>query len=414
VANTDYTVQNINRTITPVAGSAIADGTIVTVNYTYTPTNYFAPYRCDSIQAVEERYGSSWTSDGLSIGSPVSHGALVAFENGAPFVYIQPLFTGGAPGSDATQPTPTQVADPSTWVNTLNKLRDSPEINIICPIIGQVDGAAVGNISSSTLQTIFTAVQDHIWYMKTQDQWVYGVLGEDSSNGVEVTSTVLQNHALALQQRYDGDINEHMSLVSPSKFIRGTAGPSSTMFVGGQYAAVAVAGQLASRRIQTPLTRKPLNGFIKLDEIRSKELKNVEAGTGLLVIEQRGSTIQVRHGLTLDNESVLRREISIVRSKHFMIETLFNTFETQIIGQVYADTQAPIVVRTAVIAALERLRSLSIISRYRSVDARLLEGDPTIAEVRFDYQPLAPLNYVRVIFSMNFDTQEITQVNGAI
>jgi hypothetical protein len=63
VANTDYTVQNINRTITPVAGSAIADGTIVTVSYTYTPTNYFAPYRCDSIQAVEERYGSSWTSD---------------------------------------------------------------------------------------------------------------------------------------------------------------------------------------------------------------------------------------------------------------------------------------------------------------------------------------------------------------
>jgi hypothetical protein len=250
--------------------------------------------------------------------------------------------------------------------------------------------------------------------MKTQDQWVYGVIAEDSSNGVEVTSTVLQNHALALQQRYDGDINEHMSLVSPSKFVRGTAGPSSTMFVGGQYAAAAVAGQLASRRIQTPLTRKPLNGFIKLDEIRSKELKNVEAGTGLLVIEQRGSTIQVRHGLTLDNESVLRREISIVRSKHFMIETLFNTFETQIIGQVYADTQAPIVVRTAVIAALERLRSLSIISRYRSVDARLLEGDPTIAEVRFDYQPLAPLNYVRVIFSMNFDTQEITQVNGAI
>lgn len=402
---TDYTVQSITRTITPVGAGSIADGTTVRVRYTYVPADYFEPFHCESIQAVEERYGSAWTADGLGVGSPVSHAALIAFENGAPFVYIQPLFA-----DVGAQPTPLQAATSSTWVNTLNKLRDVPDINVICPIIGQADVVGDGDVSSGTLATIFTAVQDHIWYMKTQDQWIYAVLGEDSSNGVEVTSTVIQNHALALQQRYDGDISEHISLVTPAKFVRGTAGPATTMFVGGQYAAAAVAGQLASRRVQTPLTRKPLNGLLKVAEIRSKDVKNIEAAMGLLVIEQRGTNVQIRHGLTINNSGVLQREISIVRSKHFMIETLFNTFETQIIGRVYADQEAPVVVRSAVIAALERLRSLGIISRYRSVDARLLAGDPTIAEVRFDYQPVAPLNYVRIVFSMNFETQEITNV----
>lgn len=405
---TDYTVQNADRTVTPVAAGAIEDGTVVRVRYTYTPVGYFEPYRCDSIQAVEERYGSAWSADGLSIGSPVSHAALVAFENGAPFVYIQPLFA----GDPATQPTASGAASAATWVTTFTKLRDVPDINVITPVIGQADVTGDGDVSSATLQSIFAALQDHLWYMKTQDQWVMGVMGEDAANGVDVTSSIIQNHALALQQRYDGDISEHMVLVSPAKFIRGTAGPNQTMFVGGQYAAAGVAGQLASRRVQTPLTRKPLNGFLKVAEVRSKAAKNAEAEAGLLVIEQRGTNVQMRHGLTVNNESVLKREISIVRSKHYMIESLFNTFETQIIGQVYADSEAPVVVRAAVIATLERLRSLDVIARYRSVDARLLSGDPTIAEVRFDYQPVAPLNYVRIIFSMNFNTQEITQVNA--
>ncbi len=410
IPTTDYTVQSVGHTITPVGAGDIADGTVVSVKYTYTPADYFEPVRCESIQAVEERYGSAWSADGLSIGSPVSHGALVAFENGAPFVYIQPLFTDDPPG----QPTTGQAATASVWIETLVKLRDVPEINVIVPVVGQADVSGAGDISSATLLSIFNALQDHIWFMKTQDQWVVGIMGEDSSNGVIVTDTVLENHALSLQQRYDGDINEHLILCSPSKYVRGSAGANQTMYIGGQYAAAGVGGQLASRRVQTPLTRKPLNGFLRVAEIRTKNQKNVEAQAGLLVIEQRGDAVQMRHGLTLNNESVLKREISIVRSKHYMIETLFNTFETQIIGQVYADEDAPVVVRSAVIAALERLRSLDVISRYRSVDARLLAGDPTIAEVRFDYQPVAPLNYVRIVFSMNFDTQEITSVTTGI
>lgn len=401
---TDYTVQNTDRTITPVSAGAIVDGTVVRVSYTYTTADYFSPHRCESIQEVEERYGSAWDATGLGVGSPVSHGALVAFENGAPFVWVQPLF---AADTSLVQPTPSQVASAATWGGSLLKLRDVPEINIVVPIIGQVATGA-GVVSNATLLTIVNQVQDYIWFMRTQDQWIVGVYGEDSSNGVDVTSQTLINHATSLQQRYDGTISEHMVAVSPSKYIRGTAGPNQTMFIGGQYAAAAVGGQLASRRVETPLTRKPLNGFLQVAESRTKAQKDVEAAAGIMVVEQRGDRVQVRHGLTINNTSILKRELSIVRAKHYMIESLYNTFEEQIIGQVYADEDAPVVVRSAVIATLERLKSLNIISRYRSVDARLLMGDPTVAEVRFDYQPMAPLNYVNIVFSLNLDTSTIT------
>jgi hypothetical protein len=110
---TDYTVQTSAKTITRVGTGAIADGTVVRVRYTYTPEDYFFPQRLDNLNAIEERFGSAWSADGLSVGSPVSHAALVAFENGAPFVVIQPLYV--ASGTDRVQPTAAQAGQVGTW-----------------------------------------------------------------------------------------------------------------------------------------------------------------------------------------------------------------------------------------------------------------------------------------------------------
>jgi hypothetical protein len=269
----------------------------------------------------------------------------------------------------------------------------------------------VTDVSSATVLSVFNAVQDHVWFMRTQDQFILAVFGEDSSTGVEVPSVTLQNHATSLQARYDGDVTSHLVLVSPSKFIRPTAASNQTMYVGGQYAAAAVGGQLAGRRVQTSLTRKPLVGFTQVAERRTKEEKNVEAANGILVVEQRGASVQIRHGLTLDTTSIAAREISVVRSKHFMVESLYNTFENQIIGSVVADNNAPVIVRSAVIATLERLKSLEVIARYRNVDARLLNGDPTRVEVRFSFQPFFPLNYIDIVFSIDFGAGTVQLTN---
>lgn len=66
-----------------------------------------------------------------------------------------------------------------------------------------------------------------------------------------------------------------------------------------------------------------------------------------------------------------------------------NIFNDQIIGEVVADTTAPTIVRSAVVATLERLKSLGVLAAYDNVDARLLDDDPTMVEVRFSYK-IAP------------------------
>lgn len=407
---TDYTVNSTDRSITRSATGAITDGTVVRVQYNYTPADYFDAQRFDSFQAVEDRFGSAWSVDGLSIGSPLSHAALIAFQNGAPFVVLQPLYKSTGNG-DKTEPTAADAAQATTWAATLTGLQIRDDINVVVPVVGELNSPNTGeSISTNALFSIWSEVARFVWYQRTQEQFVFAIFGEDSSTGVDVTSASIINNALAYQGLYGGDIAESAVVVSPAKFVRETAAPNQTMYVGGQWVAVAIAGQFASRRVQTPLTRKPIVGFTQVAEKRPKEVKNAEAANGICVVEQRGTTVQVRHGVTTDNTSVARSEISVVRSKYFVVESLYNTFESQIIGQVVADTEAPVVVRTAVISTLEQVKSLGVISRYANVDARLLVNDPTTVEVRFSFTPLFPINHIDIIFSLDFANNTITNV----
>lgn len=410
VAGSDYTVNTSTHTVTRSSTGDITDGTVVRVKYTYTPSDYFFATTCTSLNEVEKRYGSAWSADGLSIGSPVSHAALVAFENGAPFVVVQPLFIDS--GSARLQPTLAQAVTSGTWQTTLAALQDFEDINLIVPVAGQFDDPNnVTDLSSGTLLAIFQAVQSHVWYMRTQDQFIFAVLGEDSTTDTTVDSTTLINHASALQVQHSGDVAEQLALVSPSKFIRSTAASGQAMYVGGQYVAAAIGGQLAGRRVEVPLTRKAISGFAQVAEKRRKEVKNLEAQNGILVVEQRGASVQIRHGITLNNTSSQAREINVVRAKHFMIESLYNTFNDQIIGEVVADTTAPAIVRSAVVATLERIKSLGVLAAYNNVDARLLDGDPTTVEVRFSYSPYFPLNFVSIVFSIDLSGQTVDFTN---
>src|SRR5690606_9575392 len=97
------------------------------------------------------------------------------------------------------------------------------------------------------------------------------------------------------------------------------------------------------------------------------------------------------------------RELSVVRPKYYLIEQLRYMLDTQIVGNVPADGDAPFVVQVAITNALESAITANIIRSYTgsSVQARQLSSDPTHVEVRFVYQPHLPLNNITIRFTVD-------------
>ena len=411
---TDYTVQAGAGTITRVGAGAIADGALVNVTYQYVPADYFDPIRLDSLGSVESRFGSAYNTSGTAINSHVSYAAAVAFENGASDVVIQPLFARSTPGDPTTarsQPTATQAATTTTWADTLHILRDIEDINVLVPVVGQ----SMENIADAQQLAILQVVQDHIRFMKLEEQYIIGIFGEDSTASTsEGQLATLTAHAGTLAARYGGDLAEQTILVSPSKFARALPLMGQAINVGGQYAAAAIAGMLAARPVSAALTRRQLAGFTGVMETRTKTQKNQEAAAGLMVVEQKNQAIQVRHSITLDSTRTDRREVSVVRAKHYMIESVRDTIERQIIGQVIADGNAPFVVRSTIIGVLEQLRQGRDLVDYSNVECRALTSDPTVIEARFSYRPAFPLNFVQIVFSVDLTTGDVVPTDSTL
>lgn len=408
---TDYTVSTANGTITRVGAGGIADGSVVNVTYRYVPLDYFEPIRLFDMAAVEERFGPSVNTAGNAIASHLSYAAAVAFENGAPSVVCQALFrrtTPGDPNTAKLDVDDTQAAAQSSWTDTLQVLRDIEDINILVPVVGQ----SQPNVGDATWLSIAQAFQDHAQFMKTMDQHMVVILGEDSSASATVAQkATLRTHAQTLAGRYGGAVAENTVLVAPSKFRRAFPAYGVTNYVGGQFAAAAIAGMIASRPVAASLTKKALSGFIEVAPWASglsRKDQDEDAANGLLVISQSKGLITVRHSVTLATDSSARRELSVVRAKHRLIESVRDTLDRQIIGNLIADENAPFVVSSAVEGVLAELLQSRDIVDYSPPSARLLSLEPTTIQVKFSYRPAFPVNYIDVSFSLDLTTQTIT------
>ena len=398
----------VTGTIRREATGAISEGETVNVVFRYIPENYYLPTRVDELSTVEDLFGPAFDSDG-NINSEVSFAAACAFENGARDLVVQALFrrtTDNDPASVSLAPTDAQVQDGTTWEQTLYALRDIEDVNVIVPAVGQ---GFVG-LTDTELYTIFTKFQDHVKFMSDQQQYVIAIYGEDSSTSSSVAQkAIIRSHVVSLRSRYGGALDEQAVYLNTSKFVRNNPVASQNFYVGGQYVAAGVAGMLAARAVSASLTRQVVSGFTEVADARSKADKNVDASYGLCVIEQRDSSnIWIRHSTTTDTTATQRRELPVVRAKHRMIESVRDTIDNQIIGQVIADGRAPSVVSAAVTATLESLKAVGDLVDYADVQSRTLTLDPTTVEVRYSYRPAFPLNYVNIVFSIDLTSGETT------
>ncbi len=398
---TDYTVQTAGGTITAVATGAITAPTAVSVTYRYVPVDYWTPRRCFDLSDVESRFGGAFAPRGgsLVLNSPVSLAASIAFENGAPSVVIQPLFVRATPGdtnSAQSQPNDTQAAATSTWSDTLRVIRELESINVIVPVVGQ----SMPNVGDATQLAILQEVLNHNRFMRDNQQYIMLLAGEDSSGTNKVSKAILRTHAATLASQA-GPLAEQCVLVSPTSFRRFLPDGTSSA-LGGQYMAAAIGGMLASRPVSTALTRRAVGSFAEILDPRIHNDKQEDAAVGLLVVENRRGIMQIRHGTTLDvTGGSARREISVVRAKHRMIESVRETLDRQVIGILIADQNAPLAVSAAIEGVLADLLQNREIVAFSQIASRYVSFDPTTIQVRFSYRPAFPVNYIDIEFSID-------------
>jgi len=412
-------------------GLVIPEDRQVYVTYTYTPADYFKPYYVsgNDFSNIETRFGKAIADDGITVNSPLTLAAKIAIENGAQDLVLQPLFyntediTGDMPAR--SQPTNAQtISISNTWNKTFRALQNEENIGIIVPVIGQSAAYSYGIAPSSVLNdtvqlNIFQSLQGHIAFMDSNyDQLIIGVIGEDSTNppsgSTYASRSTVRSHLTSLQAYTSNNtsFNERMVFIAQTKFERpSTASATTSVILGGQYAAAAVAGKVVSYEPQISLTRKTLAGFKKIVDTSTKPQKTQDSGAGLFVIEQNknDNSIFVRHALTTDKTSVAKAELNTIRAKHYMIRSLRQTIDTQVIGNTIADDSAPLTIATTIASTLRTLQDDGVIVQFDSVQGQFDSIDPTQIGIRFNYRPAFAVNYVNIKFAVDL-TSGITSV----
>lgn len=408
------------------SGLIIPDGRSVLVTYLSTPNNYYFPrlFNSGEYSKIEKLYGSAFKDDGVAINSPLSLAAKIAIENGANELILQPTFYSedDIDGELLNRQAPTNeqlVDSTNTWNKSFRSLQSEEGVGIIVPIIGQdleynYGSGAVAELNDIGQSSIEQTLLQHIAYMRNEyDQLSIGIIGEDSTNNsgenAYATRETLINHIQTLNQFNFGgqSFSEQIVFIAQTHFTRvSTKSPTTYLPLGGQYAAAAIGGRLSALSPEVTLTRKGINGFNSIVDTRTKAIKTKDSGLGFLVIEQDPYTreIVVRHGLTIDTNSVSTSELNVIRAKHFMINSLRKTIDTQIVGKVVADETATTTVVTTIASTLRTLQDDGVIVQFNSVEAQIDSIDPTQIGVRFNYRPAFTVNYINIEFSVDLSS----------
>jgi hypothetical protein len=428
-----YKVDKETGTVIRIEGGLIKANQLVNVTYTYVPAGYYNPMRLYNFNEVQNRLGNALTKNAEGeYTSPLSVAAQKAFESGAGNVILQPLFAlqlgstepkynAGGFITNAEQPTAKQISEAKTWEGTLKALNLVETIDLIVPVVGQGMGIVTeekegkkvqkAEVKDGNVNSIIAAFLGYEQYRAIEEQYIYGIFGEDSTTGEALEST-LWSHAQNIRSYAGGSLAAQNILINGGNF--GISLPEGgEASLGGEYMAAAVAGALASRPVASSLTRKGITGFTKVNDLRTPAQKNEDAGEGLMVIEQIKGQIRCRHAISLDNtHGASRSEVSVVRAKFLMVESVKETLENQIIGQIIADGNSPIIVRSAISGVLSALQSAGDLVDFATPVVQITTLEPTTITASFSYRPAFTLNYIDIVFSLDLSSQTVTTVEN--
>ena len=369
-------------------GTTLDEGDVVQVSYRYTDPQYYQVWSLYDYDDVRDIYGEPFDASG-NIQSEITLAAKFAFLNGASTVLtcavdresVYPVGSSNA-GNAKT------IAD--QYQDALDKLSDEDQIAVVVPATGNAD-------------LCHDQVKVHVNLQSANRYERRAVIGIDGSS-TRVPSSTRVDLAQTLSDR-------RVALVSPSQFLYYAPELSKQITLGGQFVAAAVAGRSVSQIAAMPLTRKTITGFIgPATEDNSREgEKNYETQNGLMVVERtRRNQVQVRHGVTTDPTDMLTREWSIIGQQDVMVYRVRDYLDADgLIGMPIYDTTL-IQVKASAESALVSLVRDQIIVGYQNLKVRQISTLPDVIEVRYEWKPAYPLNYIVVRYSVAVMTGDVT------
>lgn len=372
---------------TPTGGeveTTIPDGASVVVSYRYADAEYYGPKRFTDLEDVKDYYGEPFDVATGTILSPLSMAARLAMANGAREVVL--VATEGS-GSLVTVDA----------INAaLNKVATLFDVGVVVPLPVGLTGApdAPGDVIN-----VGVALALHLTTASEGGYQRIGIYGTETGSTIDAADIAA------------GINSRRVMLAHPNRMNFYNGFTNQVTEVAGYYLAAAYAGRLASLPVQTPLTKKSITGFAgipaDLAATMSQSVKNTWSAAGVAVAElTRQRTLVVRHGTSTAPASALTREISVTRAKDAMVRAIQETIDSsEIVGSALTDTSV-IGVKGIVGGVLESMVDTGVIVSYRELKGRLRPGNPSVVEIKFEYRPAWPLNYIVISFSIDTSTGE--------
>ena len=376
------TTRDNKYAIRRVPGGAIQPGKVVQVIYRHTDTAYYTVRALYDYDDVRDLYGEPFNQDG-SIRSEVTLAAKFAFLNGASQVLTC------AVDLEATNDDGEPLTVEECYARTLDKFLDESQAAIIVPANG-----------SDYLHPLVKAHVEQQSELKFERR---AIIGFDGSGG-KIPSTIRQEAVQAIA-------SQRVAMVSPSQFDYFSPELGRVVKLGGHFVASAVAGLSVSQIAAMPLTRKVIDGFQgpTVDDALREGEKVTESSVGLMVVERtRRGQVQVRHGVTTDPTDLLTSEWSIIGQQDVMVYRIRDYLEADgLIGMPIYDSTL-IQVKASAEAALVSLVRDGVIVGHQNLKVRQLAIHPDVVEVRYEWKPAYPLNYILVRYSVEVMTGDVT------
>jgi len=349
------------------AGREPGNGDYYYITYTYGKTDYSTKL-FSSFAEIQAEYGD------LSSENPLTLAAYFAILNGAVLVGTKQVLR--APGLGQ--------ASSSSYLDALLELRQ--------PLAGgATPDILVPLTTDPTVMGAYTEdaeVQSGIRF-KQERRCVFGVASGTRPEDARAIARGL-NSARAI-------------LLYPDSAIVGLPdreGGTNQTIVDGTYLAAALAGVLVNPQfdVAQPLTRRTIVGFTRLNRSLDPIAKDALAVDGVTVLEDAGTSLQVRDGFTTNPASVFTRIPSIVAIQDFVQQQTRATLD-RFIGTKFL-IQRPQDVEAALSGLLNALVDQNIIVAFTGVSAIPDADDPTSLRVVAFYSPVFPLKYIQVSFTI--------------